>query len=91
VSRLTRPASPQQKAGPPAVGRSERDMFRQLRPVAGLSESWLGRSLLSAPRTDPYVPDSSIRLPPRVREGKALLGPGVKDFRAREPVVAQLV
>src|SRR3982751_3791190 len=36
-------------------------------------------SLLSAPRTDPYVPNSGIRLLPRVFDEKALLWPRMKD------------
>src|SRR3982751_2043905 len=38
-------------------------------------------SLLSAPRTDPYVPNSGIRLLPRVFDEKALLWPRMKDAR----------
>src|SRR6266702_4568450 len=37
------------------------------------------------PRTDPDEPDSSIRLLPWVSDGKALVGPGVKDARLGEP------
>src|SRR5436190_18360842 len=36
-----------------------------------ISEIAVGRSLLSAPRTDPYGPNSGIRLPPWVCDGKA--------------------
>ena len=43
--------------------------------------TYKGRSLLSAPRTDPDEPNSSIRLLPRVFDGEALVGPGVKDAR----------
>ena len=43
-----------------------------------------------APRTDPDVQLSRIRLPPRVCDGKAIARPGMKDRRFREPVVHQL-
>jgi len=43
-----------------------------------------------APRIDPYVRLFRIRLPPRVRDGKALAWPRVKDDRLREPGVHQL-
>src|SRR5882724_8594103 len=44
-------------------------------------------SLLSAPRTEPYVRLSRIRLPPWVFDGEAVLGPWVKDARRREEAV----
>src|SRR5260370_33187726 len=47
--------------------------------------------LPAAPRTDPYVPDSGIRLLPRVSDGKALLRPRKKDFRLRKPVISDLL
>src|ERR1700693_2041399 len=43
-----------------------------------------------APRIEPYVRLSRIRLPPRVSDGKALARPGVKDDRFREPGVHEL-
>src|SRR3974377_1090956 len=43
-----------------------------------------------APRTDPYVRLSRIRLPPRVRDGKAIAWPRVEDDRFWEPGVPQL-
>jgi hypothetical protein len=43
-----------------------------------------------APRTDPDVQLSRIRLPPRVCDGKAIARPGMKDARFWEPVVRQL-
>src|SRR5215831_15077270 len=43
-----------------------------------------------APRTDPYVRFSRIRLPPRVRDGKAIAWPRVEDDRFWEPGVHQL-
>jgi hypothetical protein len=41
------------------------------------------------PRTDPDRPDSSIRLLPRVFDGEALFGPGMKDARRGKPAVGQ--
>ncbi len=46
--------------------------------------------MLRAPRTDPDVPNSVIRLLPRVLGGDPLVGPGMKDPRFREVVVGQL-
>src|SRR5262249_41738144 len=43
-----------------------------------------------APRTEPYVRLSRIRLPPRVCDGEARAWPGMKDCWFREPVVCQL-
>src|SRR5215831_3251495 len=43
-----------------------------------------------APRPEPYVQLSRIRLPPRVPDGKAVAGPRMKDNRLREPGVGQL-
>ena len=37
--------------------------------------------MLSTPRTDPDEPNSNIRLLPRVFDGEALVGPGMKDAR----------
>ena len=48
------------------------------------------RSLLSAPRTTPYVQLSRIRRPPRVGDGKSLIGPGVQDSRLWEEVIGKL-
>ena len=45
-----------------------------------------GRSLPSAPRRDPYVPDSGVRLPPRVGDGEAGFWPGIKAVGFGEPV-----
>src|SRR6516162_2170127 len=42
-----------------------------------------------APRTDPYVRLSRIRLPPRVGDGKAVARPRVEDDRFWEPGVRQ--
>jgi hypothetical protein len=53
------------------------------RPIAG-------RSLLSAPRSDPSVPDSGTRLLPWVFDGEALVRPGVKDVRFGKPVIRHL-
>jgi len=41
--------------------------------------------LLRAPRTDPCEPDSGTRLPPRVHNGKAPLGPRMKNARSGQP------
>src|SRR5262245_2222960 len=43
-----------------------------------------------APRTEPYVRLSRIRLPPRVCDGKAIARPGMEDDRLGKPVVRQL-
>src|SRR5262249_51053675 len=43
-----------------------------------------------APRTEPYVRLSRIRLPPRVCDGKASARPRMEDDRFREPGVHQL-
>src|SRR5436309_6352198 len=43
-----------------------------------------------APRTEPYVRLSRIRLPPRVCDGVAIAGPGMEDGRFREPSIRQL-
>src|SRR5262249_22029202 len=49
----------------------------------------VGTPLPNAPRTDPYVRNSRIRLPPWVFDGKPLMRPGVKDSRFRQPGVGQ--
>src|ERR1700757_3702457 len=46
--------------------------------------------LQGATRTDPYVRNSRIRLPPRVFDGEPLVWPGMKDFRFGQPVLSQL-
>src|SRR5258708_38267023 len=43
-----------------------------------------------APRTDPYMRLSRIRLPPRVSDGKANARPRMQDGRFREPGVCEL-
>src|SRR5262249_2872693 len=43
-----------------------------------------------APRTEPYVRLSRIRLPPWVCDGEAIARPRMEDARFREPVVRQL-
>src|SRR5438552_3857397 len=45
--------------------------------------------LQGATRTDPYGPNSGIRLPPWVSNGEATLWPRMEDSRFREPVVGQ--
>ena len=56
--------------------------------LAGLSPARIAASL-AAP--DPYVPNSGIRLLPRVSDGKALLRLRKKDFRLRKPVISDLL
>ena len=51
--------------------------------------TYKGRELPHAPRTEPYGPNSGIRLPPWVSDCKARIWPGVKDARFWEPVVGQ--
>src|ERR1035438_1718970 len=48
-----------------------------------------GRELPRSPRTEPYGPNSGIRLPPWVPDCKARIWPGVKDSRFWEPVIGQ--
>src|SRR5215471_17938474 len=43
-----------------------------------------------APRTEPYVRLSRIRLPPRVSGGKAVARPRMADDRLRKPCVGKL-
>jgi hypothetical protein len=43
-----------------------------------------------APRTEPYVRLSRIRLPPRVCDGKAIAWPRMKDDRFGKPEVCQV-
>src|ERR1700747_2547703 len=43
-----------------------------------------------APRTEPYVRLSRIRLPPRVCDGKAVARPRMEDDRFWEPAIHQL-
>jgi hypothetical protein len=43
-----------------------------------------------APRTEPYLRLSRIRLPPRVCDGKANTRPRMEDDRFREPSVREL-
>src|SRR6516165_1053133 len=54
------------------------------------SATYKGRELPRAPRTEPYVRLSRIRLPPRVCDGKAFARPRMEDDWFREPVVHQL-
>ena len=46
--------------------------------------------LQGATRTTPYVQLSRIRRPPRVGDGKSLIGPGVQDSRLWEEVIGKL-
>jgi len=54
--------------------------------------SWIAVEMpkLGTPRTDPDKPDSSIRLLPRVFDGEAPVGPGMKDARRGKPAGDQL-
>ena len=72
---------------------------RANRSYHDISNTWLvpgflisreGRSLLSGPRTEPSGPHSGTRLPPRVFDGEALLGPRMKDAGPGEKVIRQL-
>src|SRR6478672_2370546 len=54
------------------------------------SATYKGRALPRAPRTTPYVQLSRIRRPPRVGDGKSLIGPGVQDSRLWEEVIGKL-
>src|SRR3954454_11013338 len=58
--------------------------------IAKHAATYKGRSLLNAPRTDPSEPNSGTRLLPRVSDGKAHTGPGMKDPRSGEKLVDQL-
>src|SRR5262249_47791361 len=49
----------------------------------------VGTQLPRAPRSDPYVPNSGRRLPPRVSDGEACIWPGMEDARFREPILDQ--
>jgi hypothetical protein len=51
--------------------------------LAEQAATYKGRSLLTAPRTDPYVRNSRIRLLPRVLDEEPLFRPRVKDARLR--------
>ena len=55
--------------------------------LAGLSPAGMATSL-AAP--EPSGPHSGTRLPPRVFDGKALLGPRMKDAGPGEKVIRQL-
>ena len=54
------------------------------------SATYKGRSLLSAPRTEPSGPNSGTRLPPRMLDAKALIRPRMQDADLGEKVVSQL-
>src|SRR2546428_6810829 len=84
--RAAQPYAPIRFSPPDAVSASPKE---QRRPHGVWSRE--GRELPRAPRTDPYVRLSRIRLPPRVRDGKALVGPGVKYPRLRKAVVRELL
>ena len=71
--------------------RGERPRDRTTKKRDELPPVAVGTPVASAPRTDPYVQLSRIRLLPRVCDGEALVGPGVKDTRSGEPLVNQPV
>src|SRR6478672_2603617 len=60
-------------------------------PAQDISGVAVGTRVSSrAPRTEPYVRLSRIRLPPRVCDGEAIARPRMEDGRFREAVVHQL-
>src|SRR4029453_15195049 len=78
-----------------SVGRIRLDSWKSMRSYKGIicgdiSEIAVGRASLSAPRTEPSGPHSGTRLPPRVFDGEALLGPRMKDAGPGEKVIRQL-
>src|SRR6266536_2344125 len=68
--------------------RRVRTLRQRLALLAGLAPAGMAASL-AAP--DLYMQLSRIRLLPRVRDGEAPIGPGMKDTRLWEPVVNQAV
>src|SRR3954447_8351004 len=73
-----------------SILRLTRNAERKKRLAFAVAHSRWGRSLLSAPRTDPSEPNSGTRLLPRVSDGKAHIRPGMKDPRLGEKLVDQL-
>ena len=73
-----------------AIFRSELTGGRARRALQPSTNRGRDAHFLSAPRTDPYGPNSGIRLPPWVHDGESLFRPGVKDSRFGKPVVRQL-
>src|SRR6478672_8738943 len=66
-------------------------LFTQPGPISDIRPVAVGRRVSSrAPRTEPYVRLSRIRLPPRVCDGKANARPRMKDDRFWEEGVNQL-
>ena len=67
-----------------------------MRPFKGIfchdiSEIAVGTLITERPPpTEPSGPHSGTRLPPRVLDGEALLGPGMKDAGPGEKVIRQL-
>src|SRR5262249_32821066 len=49
----------------------------------------VGTRVASRPPLRSVVPNSSIRLPPRVSDGEACIWPGMEDARFREPILDQ--
>jgi hypothetical protein len=66
-------------------------MISEILLPADQAATYKGRPLLHAPRTDPYVRLSRIRLPPWVFDGKALAWPRMKDAGFGKEVVSQLL
>src|SRR6266516_1135056 len=64
--------------------------FKQRWPAPPAAVAVGTRVSSRAPRTEPYVRLSRIRLPPRVCDGEAIARPRVEDDRFRKPVVRQL-
>ncbi len=64
-----------------------RKLKHYMRPCHSLSRS--GRSLLTAPRTDPYVRNCRIRLLPWIKTSEPHVGIGMRDFRLGKPAFAQ--
>src|SRR5262249_19507477 len=81
------------KKDPHSAARTRRVLPADFNRIARGRSRWIaykGRSLLGAPRTELSGPHSGTRLPPRVFDGEALLGPGMKDAGPGEKVIRQL-
>src|SRR5258707_1129894 len=73
------------------VALNQRPRWAQSGRSSSLAPRFAVGTLISGrPRTDPYVRDSRIRLPPWVFDGKPLIGPRVKDSGSWEPAVGDL-
>jgi hypothetical protein len=87
IIQLAREGSP-----PPGLRLTQFELSRKSNQLvrARIRRIAVGTSLLSAPRTEPSGPHSGTRLPPRVFDGEALLGPRMKDAGPGEKVIRQL-